>query len=114
MTTLAAALLLPLLASAQPEHVQPEPQLLPLDTYVAPIDVRGLWDASASPLEGPTLPAAKRRLTGGPDWSLDLEAAAVGLSYAAGPESRWGLSVAACDLGMDWGVQLRLGWSTSW
>ena len=108
MTTL-AALLLPVLAQAHTE-----PQVWPFDADVAPLDVRGLWDASASALERSILPAAKRSVAGGQDWSLDLEAGAVGLSYATGPESRWGLSVAPCDRGMDWGVQLRLGWSMSW
>ena len=92
MTTLAAALLLPLLATAPSEPL---------------------------PQERLALPAAERLVEASSGWSLALEAAAMTLSYGTGsngigPDSRWGLSVAPCDRGVEWGIELRLGWSISW
>jgi len=92
MTTLAATLLLPLLATAPSEPL---------------------------PQERLALPAVERLVESRSDWSLDLEAAAMTLSYGTGsngigPASRWGLSVAPYDRGVEWGIELRLGWSISW
>jgi hypothetical protein len=63
--------------------------------------------------------AAERLVEASSDWSVDLEAAAMTLSYGTGsngigPHSRWGLSVAPSDRGVEWGIELRLGWSISW